>query len=160
VVKPVELPVEPEVPVEPETPAEPAVVSQDPATIDPTTLSDTEVVALQEAAYETLDTAEPGSAEYDNALEQLFVAAQADDIVVDEAIAAIPLLGNAVVAFADAVNFVGNVGSDMSPKVREESKKIVVTAIVAVGAAVTAATGAATSAAAAASSSSSIRRKD
>jgi hypothetical protein len=157
VVTPVEIP---EVPSEPEEPAEPEVVNQDPSTIDPTTLSDTEVVALQEAAYETLETAEPGSEEYDNALEQLFVAAQADDIVIDEAIAAIPLLGNAVVAFADAVNFVGNVGSDMSPKVREESKKIVVTAVVAVGAAVSAATGAATGAASAASSSSSIRKNN
>jgi hypothetical protein len=51
-------------------------------------------------------------------------------------------------AAVDALNFVGNVGSDMSPKVREQSEKIVVAAVVAVGAAVQAATGAAVSAAA------------
>jgi hypothetical protein len=68
------------------------------------------------------------------------------------------LLGNAAVALTDALNFVGNVGADMSPKVREESKKIVISAVVAVGAAVSAATGAATSAATAAASSSPTRK--
>lgn len=140
--------------------SESPIINQEPSTIDPTTLSDEEVVALQEAAYETLETAEPGSEEYDNALEQLFVAAEADDMEVDPALAAIPVLGNVAVALTDALNFAGNVGSDMSPKVREESKKIVVSAVVAVGAAVSAATGAATGAASAASSSSSVRRKD
>ena len=163
VTKPAEVPAQPETPSEPVSkpsePEEPAVVNQDPATIDPTTLTDTEVVALQEAAYETLDTAVPGSEEYENALEQLFVAAEADDMEVDPALAAIPVLGNVAVALTDALNFAGNVGSDMSPKVREESKKIVVSAVVAVGAAVSAATGAATGAASAASSSSSVRRK-
>jgi hypothetical protein len=57
-----------------------------------------------------------------------------------------------------AINFIGNVGADMSPKVREESEKIVVTAIVAVGAAVNAATGAAMMAAPASASSNIIRR--
>jgi hypothetical protein len=140
--------------------SESPIVNQEPSTIDPTTLSDEEVVALQEAAYETLETAQPGSEEYETALEQLFVAAEADDMEVDPALAAIPVLGNVAVALTDALNFAGNVGSDMSPKVREESKKIVVSAVVAVGAAVSAATGAATGAASAASSSSSIRRKD
>ena len=46
----------------------------------------------------------------------------------------------------------------MSPKVREESEKVVVTAIVAVGAAVNAATGAAMMAAPASASSNIIRR--
>jgi hypothetical protein len=153
---PVEQPVSK--PVEPVAP-EPPLTEQDPSTIDPSTLSTEEVTALQEAAFETLATAEQGSPEYEQALEQLWVAAEADDLEVDEALAAIPLLGNAAVALTDAINFVGNVGADMSPKVREESKKIVVSAVVAVGAAVSAATGAATSAASAASSSSPIRRK-
>ena len=154
-VLPVPVEPKPEKPIE--TP-EPPIATVDPSTIDPTTLTAEEVTVLQEAAYETLAVAEQGSPEYEKALEQLWVAAEADDIEVDEALAAIPLLGNAVVALADAVNFVGNVGADMSPKVREESKKIVVSAVVAVGAAVSAATGAATSAASAASSSSPTRK--
>lgn len=139
---------------------EPPITQEDPANIDPTTLSPTEVEQLQEAANETLATSEPGSPEYEKALEQLWVAAQADDIEVDPALLAIPLLGNAAAAFIDAVNFVGNVGADMSPKVRAESKKIVISAVVAVGAAVSAATGAATSAATAAASTSSTRKND
>lgn len=142
-------------------PNNPETVTPEPPVVDVTTLpaeeinpqelSATEVEAIQEVAYETLETSEPGSEEYEEALDLLFVAAQADDIVVDEALAAIPLLGNAAVALTDAVNFMGNVGSDMSPKVREESKKIVISAVVAVGAAVNAATGAATAAASSAS---------
>ena len=151
------VPVEPE-PEKPVVTPEPPIASVDPSTIDPTTLTAEEVTVLQEAAYETLAVSEQGSPEYEKALEQLWVAAEADDIEVDPALAAIPLLGNAAVALADAVNFVGNVGADMSPKVREESKKIVVSAIVAVGAAVSAATGAATSAASAAASSSPTRK--
>ena len=46
----------------------------------------------------------------------------------------------------------------MSPKVREESKKVVVTAVVAVGAAVNAATGAALTASAPSGGTSNIRR--
>jgi hypothetical protein len=120
-------------------------------------------------ANEILNNSEQGSPEYEQALEALFVAAEADDIVVDESLAAIPLLGNAAVALTDAVNFIGNVGADMSPKVREESQKIVVSAVVAVGAAVNAATGAALTAAApstasasapSSGSSNNIRRKE
>jgi hypothetical protein len=99
-------------------------------------------------ANEILNNSEQGSPVYEQALEALFVAAKADDIVVSKELAAIPLLGSTAVALTNAINFMGNVGADMSPKVREESKKIVVTAVVAVGAAVNAATGAALGAAA------------
>ena len=112
--------------------------------VNPAELTETQVEQLKEAAYETFETAEEGSPEYEQALEALFVAAEANDIELSEELAAIPGLTAAV----DAINFIGNVGADMSPKVREESEKIVVTAVVAVGAAVNAATGAALSAAA------------
>jgi len=115
--------------------------------VDPAQLTDTQVEQLKEAALQTFETATQGSPEYEQALEALFVAAQADDIVISEELAAIP----GAVALVDAINFIGNVGADMSPKVREESKKVVVTAVVAVGAAVNAATGAALTAAAPAS---------
>ncbi len=112
-----------------------------------TNLTEAQVEQLIEAAMETFETAEQGSPEYEQALDALFVVAQADDIVISEELAAIP----GAVALVDAINFIGNVGADMSPKVREESEKIVVTAVVAVGAAVNAATGAALTAAAPAS---------
>jgi 6,7-dimethyl-8-ribityllumazine synthase len=103
-----------------------------------TDLSEAQVEALVEAALETFKTAEEGSEEYIQALEALFVAAQADDIVLDEALAAIPLLGDVLGGATELVNFLGNAGADMSPQVREDSEKVVVTAIVAVQAALSA----------------------
>jgi hypothetical protein len=103
-----------------------------------TDLSEAQVEALVEAAMETFETAEQGSPEYEQALEALFVAAQADDIVLDEALAAIPLLGDVLGGATELVNFLGNAGADMSPEVREDSEKVVVTAIVAVQAALSA----------------------
>lgn len=155
---------EPEPPVSPE-PSEPELPVNI-ETVDPQSLSEEQVTELIAVANEILNNSEQGSPEYQEALEALFVAAEANDIELSEELAAIPGLSAAV----DAINFIGNVGADMSPKVREESEKIVVTAVVAVGAAVNAATGAALTAAApsaAASASaggsggtSSIRRKD
>jgi hypothetical protein len=108
------------------------------ATIVPTELSEAQVEALIEAALETFETAEQGSEEYIQALEALFVAAQADDIVLDETLAAIPLVGDILGGALDAINFLGNAGADMSPQVREDSEKVVVAAIVAVQAALSA----------------------
>ena len=155
---------EPEPPVSPE-PSEPELPVNI-ETVDPATLSNEQVAELISVANEILNNSEQGSAEYEQALEALFVAAEANDIELSEELAAIPGLSAAV----DAINFIGNVGADMSPKVREESEKVVVTAIVAVGAAVNAATGAALTAAAPSAAASvsaggsggtsSIRRKD
>jgi outer membrane biosynthesis protein TonB len=103
-----------------------------------TDLSEAQVEALIEAALETFETAEQGSEEYVQALEALFVAAQADDIVLDEALVAIPLLGDVLGGATELINFLGNAGADMSPQVREDSEKVVVTAIVAVQAALSA----------------------
>ena len=94
--------------------------------------------ALIEAALEVFETAEPGSEEYEQALEALFVAAQQDDIVLDESLAAIPLIGDVLGGATELINFLGNAGADMSPQVREQSEKIVVTAVVAVQAALSA----------------------
>jgi hypothetical protein len=174
--KPIEIPETPEPeplpepvtpsPTEPSEPKLPVNV----ATVDPQTLSEEQVTELISVANEILENSEQGSPEYEEALDALFVAAQADDIEVNEELAAVPVLGATVVALTDAINFMGNVGSDMSPQVREESKKVVVTAVVAVGAAVNAATGAALTAAAPSAAASvsaggsggtsSIRRKD
>ena len=111
--------------------------------VDPTELTEAQAEQLVEAALETFLTAEEGSAEYEQALDALYLAAEQDDIELSPELAAIPGLAGAV----EVLNFLGNAGADMSPEVREESEKIVVTAVVAAGVAVQAAAGAATSAA-------------
>jgi hypothetical protein len=126
--------------------------------VDPTELTAAQAEQLVEAALETFETAEAGSPEYEQALDALFLAAQEDDIEVDPTLAAVPLIGNLAVGLTDALNFAGNIGADMSPKVRELAEKQVLVSVVAVGAAVQAAAGAATSAAAAAASSPSSRK--
>ena len=98
--------------------------------IVPTDLSEAQVEALIEAALETFETAEQGSEEYEQALEALFVAAQADDIVLDEALAAIPLLGDVLGGALEAFNFLGNAGADMSPQVREQSEKTIIASVI------------------------------
>jgi hypothetical protein len=103
-----------------------------------TELTVAQAEALVKAALETFETAEEGSEEYNQALVALFVASQQDDIVLDPALAAIPLLGDVFSGATELVNFLGNAGADMSPQVREQSEKIVVTAIVAVQAALAA----------------------
>jgi len=117
--------------------------------VDPTELTEAQAEQLVEAALETFLTAEEGSPEYEQALDALYLAAEQDDIELSPELAAIPGLAGAV----EVLNFLGNAGADMSPKVREESKKVVVTAVIAAGAAIQAATGAATSAAVSAGSS-------
>jgi hypothetical protein len=95
-----------------------------------TDLSVAQVEVLVEAALETFETAEQGSPEYEQALDALFVAAQADDIVLDETLAVIPLLGNALEGALELVNFLGNAGADMSPQVREQSEKTIIAAVI------------------------------
>jgi hypothetical protein len=118
--------------------------------IEPTQLSEAQVEAIQEAALAVFDSgAEQGSPEYEAALDALLVAAQADDVVLDEALAAVPLLGDVAGAAVEAFNVIGNAGADMSPEVREQSEKVVIAAVI-VGQVAMTATAAATSAAAAA----------
>jgi hypothetical protein len=115
----------------------------------PTSLTEAQVEVLVSVALQTFETAEPGSEAYEQALELLLVAAQADDIVLDEELAAIPLIGNVAGAAVEVLNALGNAGADMSPKVREQSEKVVIAAVI-VGQVAMTATAAATSAAAAA----------
>jgi len=98
--------------------------------IDPTELSPEQAVLLVEAALETFETATEGSAEYEQALDALYLAAEQDDIVVDEALANIPGVGQAAVAIANVLNLVGNVGADISPKARKKAQNLVVTTLV------------------------------
>jgi hypothetical protein len=75
-------------------------------------------------------TVEPVPPTTEEALEELWAEATKDDIVISEEIANIPVLGSAIVALADAINFISNVGADMTPEVREQSEKVVVSAII------------------------------
>jgi hypothetical protein len=61
---------------------------------------------------------------------QLWEEAQADDIVVPEELASVPVLGAVVQGLANVANFLGNVGSDMTPEVRVTAQKTVVAAVV------------------------------
>jgi hypothetical protein len=119
------------------------------ANIEPTELTASQAEEIKEAALEVFESAEQGSPEYEAALEALLIVAQADDIVVDEELAAVPVVGAAVVALVDAFNALGNAGADMSPQVREQSEKVVIAAVI-VGQVAMTATAAATSAAASA----------
>lgn len=136
----------PEEPGSPDLPEEISAASLmtiDLEQVDPTEMSVEQAEQLKKAALETFETAEPGSDEYLQALDALFLAAEQDDIELSPELAAIPGL----LAATEIINFLGNAGADMSPKVREESKKIVVAAVVAAGTAIQAAAGAAASSA-------------
>ena len=119
------------------------------STIQPQQLTEEQQTLIKEAALETFEIAQPGSEEYEAALDALLVVAQADDIVLDEELAAIPLIGNVAGAAVEVFNALGNAGADMSPQVREQSEKVVIAAVI-VGQVAMTATAAATSAAAAA----------
>ena len=63
-------------------------------------------------------------------LDQLWDKATEDDIEVPENLASIPLLGDTAVAVINAINFIGNVGADMTPATRKKAKKVVVSAVI------------------------------
>lgn len=151
-------PVDPEEPTEPEAPIELeeeisseniVALVEELVKIEPTQLTEAQAEAIKEAALQVFETTEQGSSEYEAALDALLVAAQQDDIVLDEALAAVPLLGNVAGAAVEVFNALGNAGADMSPQVREQSEKVVIAAVI-VGQIAMTATTAATSAAAAA----------
>jgi hypothetical protein len=112
----------------------------------PEDLTDEQVEQLVEAALVVFETAEQGSPAYEQALEALAVAAEADDPEISEELAAIPLLGDVAGAALEAFNNLGNVGADMAPAVREEAEKTVIASVIATGAAVNAVAAAATAA--------------
>jgi hypothetical protein len=122
---------------------------EDLAETAPEDLTDAQVERLIEAAMFVFETAEQGSPAYEQALEALSIAAEADDPELPSELAAIP--GAAVVL--EVFNNLGNVGADMSPQIREEAEKTVIASVIATGAAVQATVAAATAAAATTSSS-------
>lgn len=121
---PVVVPVDPVdppiVPVEPVTPVEPVINPKPIPAPEPT------VEPVVEPPVPVLSAAEQHQAVLDN----LMAEAQADDIQVPENIASIPVFGQTAVALINALNFVGNVGADMSPEVRKKAKQTLVSAVI------------------------------
>jgi hypothetical protein len=120
------------------------------AEIQPQLLTEEQQTLIVAAAMEVFADAEQGSPEYEAALDALLVVAQADDIILDEELAAIPLIGNVAGAAVEVFNALGNAGADMSPQVREQSEKVVIAAVIVTQVAMTATAAATTAAAAAA----------
>jgi len=108
------------VPVEPVTPVEPVVTPEPIPTVEPTL----------EPVVEPVEPVLTPAQQYQAVLDNLMTEAQADDIQVPENIASIPLLGDTAVALINAFNFVGNIGADMSPKVRKQAKQTLVSAVI------------------------------
>jgi len=129
-VDPVEPPVDPVTPpIDPVTPVEPVPTPE--PTIDPEptpepVVEPVEPVLPEPAIVDVLTPQEQHSALMNALMEE----AQADDIQVPEALAEIPLLGATAVAVINAVNFIGNVGADMTPAVREQAEQSVVAAVI------------------------------
>ena len=149
----------PEPPIEPEPqpslPEEPEEIVSELLNVDPENLTAAQVEQLVEAALETFETAEPGSEEYQQALEALAVAAEADDPELPQELAAIPLIGDVAGAALELFNNVGNIGADMSPQVREQAEKTIIASVIAAQAAIGAVQAATSAASAAASTASS-----
>jgi hypothetical protein len=62
--------------------------------------------------------------------EQLAEEAKADDPVLPQELAAIPLLGDAAVAVLEAFNALGNVGADLTPEVREQAQETIIASVI------------------------------
>jgi hypothetical protein len=113
----------------PKPPTQPEV-KLDLKAVDPETISPVQQAVITQEAFAVLATAEQGSPAYAEALEALAVVAEADDPELPAELAAIPLLGDVAGAVMDTFNNLGNLGADISPKVRKEAKTIVVSSVV------------------------------
>ena len=85
---------------------------------------------VTEIAVAKLATSEPGSEEYESGLALLAVAAEADDPDLSEEIASLPVVGAVATQVFEAMNDLGNVGSDISPEVRERSEEVVIAGVI------------------------------
>jgi hypothetical protein len=139
--EPTPTPTETEEPIEEPTENEPGTIPEpeSPSTteilgeltsIAPEDLTANQIEELLNITLEIFETAEPGSEEYEQALDALMLIAEADDLELPSELAAIPLLGDVAGAILDVFNDLGNVGADMSPQVRETAEKIVVVSVI------------------------------
>lgn len=128
---PIDPPVIPDPPVDPPPIVVPPVV--DPP-VDPQPEPDPPVV---EPAPEPSPEPEPpidvglsATEEHQLIMEHLWKEATKDDIQVAAEIANIPVFGAVAVAVVDAINYIGNIGSDMTPTVRKKAKQTLVSAVI------------------------------
>ena len=122
-VDPIDPPIDPVEPVEPVPTPEPTT---DPEPTPEPTVEPVEPVLPEPEIVEILTPQEQHSALMNILMEE----AQADDIQVPEALAEIPLIGETAVAVINAINFVGNIGADMTPAVREKAEQSIVSAVI------------------------------
>lgn len=94
-------------------------------------------------------TEEPAPITEAEVMAELAAAAQANDPELPAELAAIPLIGEALGAALEIFNDIGNLGSDMTPEVREQAEKTVVASVIVGQVATSAAASAAVSASAA-----------
>lgn len=116
-IDPVDPVIDPVTPVEPSPEPEPIPDPQ--PTLEP-------VVEPVEPELPILSPQE----QHEALMTELMLEAEADDIVVPEEIADIPFIGDTAVAVINALNFVGNVGADMTPAVRKQAKQTLVSAVI------------------------------
>lgn len=100
------------------------------STVKAASLTSEQKEVLVTAASISFEYAQQGTPVYNQAMEALFTVAESDDPTLLPEVAAIPLIGQALDGLLDAFNYLGNVGSDMSPQVREQSEKVVVSAVI------------------------------
>jgi len=122
-VDPIDPPIDPVTPVEPLPEPEPTT---DPEPTPEPTVEPVEPVLPEPETTEILTPQEQHAALMNALMEE----AQADDIQVPEELASIPLLGDTAVAVINAINFIGNVGADMTPAVREKAEQSIVSAVI------------------------------
>jgi len=122
-VDPLDPPIDPVEPVEPVPTPEPTT---DPQPTPEPTVEPVEPVLPEPETTEILTPQEQHAALMNALMEE----AQADDIQVPEELASIPLLGDTAVAVINAINFIGNVGADMTPAVREKAEQSIVSAVI------------------------------
>jgi hypothetical protein len=117
-------------PSSPPVAPEPPVTVEDILEVAPQDMTPAQVEALVDHAEAVLATAEQGSPAYQEALQELAVAAEADDVELPEELAAIPVLGEVMGAALELFNNIGNIGADMAPEQRERAEETVVAAVV------------------------------
>lgn len=122
-VEPVEPPIDPVTPVEPVPTPEPTI---DPEPTPEPVVEPVEPVLPEPEIIDVLTPQEQHAA----LMNILWEEAKADDIQVPEELASIPLLGDTAVAVINAINFIGNVGADMTPAVRKQAEQSIVSAVI------------------------------
>ena len=134
----------------PEPPAIPEPAPNPPSPIEPPVAP---VAPEPEVPPVPVEEPRPAPAEV---IAQLAEEAKADDPVIPSELAAIPLIGDVAGQVLETFNALGNVGADMTPKVRETAEEVVIASVI-VG---NIATTASVMASAAASTATTVRRKE